>query len=660
MSRKYRLIFLLLSFLLLAVVGRWASGSFEFFLTQFWFTSGLLLLILLSLVDQPFFSKDANIFVNAITGFVSLMVVDNSSRDFAWKIFLCWMIYLIVSSYLLMWIRSNPKYAQENFVLLISRFNRQLGKPQNIFSVFFLWGCLRQFGMDSYKFDGLFLFWAIFIFLDLPGTSSALNSFFDPKDKKSLNVGQLLGITNPKIAEVLLNVDSENTIGRRLGLFNSNNEELATGIGIDDRIVLGRRIGKLAITTMENNWASIAKENPASVFVFLIGEIDKKADGEMVSVVDEGSNIEKLICNVRPEIVMETGEIVWTEMANGERAFYQVVAGQISEEKVSEENNLQSVKVSAGQIGVWDKERCRFEPVTWVAPAGELVHRASSLTGEANTIPDGQITVGKVPNSEFPVHVNISDIVTHNTAVIGVTGSGKSYLSFHLIESIMKSKVKVLILDISRQHYTFLSNLNPTQLKTPADVAGWLKSDSLVGIHQFAIDSGYPQMTAQFVEKAFKELSAVKLKAGVNEPARLCIVFEEAHSLIPEWNQVSDQRERDHVNTTARIILQGRKYGMGSLVITQRTANVTKTILNQCNTIFALQSFDQTGLDFLKNYMGEEYSRAISTLPVRTAVLVGKASSSTRPILFQIEDFTERWKSESPEALSSKSLDGEK
>src|SRR5258708_35523253 len=88
---------------------------------------------------------------------------------------------------------------------------------------------------------------------------------------------------------------------------------------------------------------------------------------------------------------------------------------------------------------------------------------------------------------------------------------------------------------------------------------------------------------------------------------------------------------------------------MGSLVVTQRTANVTKTILNQCNTIFALQSFDQTGLDFLKNYMGEEYSRTISTLPVRTAVLVGKASSSTRPILFQIEDFTNRWKSESGE-----------
>jgi hypothetical protein len=105
----------------------------------------------------------------------------------------------------------------------------------------------------------------------------------------------------------------------------------------------------------------------------------------------------------------------------------------------------------------------------------------------------------------------------------------------------------------------------------------------------------------------------------------------------------ANKDDTQHVNRTARVILQGRKYGMGCLLVTQRTANVTKTILNQCNTIFALQSFDQTGLDFLRNYMGEAYSHAISTLPSRHAILVGKASSSLRPILFRIDDFAMRW-----------------
>jgi DNA helicase HerA-like ATPase len=51
---------------------------------------------------------------------------------------------------------------------------------------------------------------------------------------------------------------------------------------------------------------------------------------------------------------------------------------------------------------------------------------------------------------------------------------------------------------------------------------------------------------------------------------------------------------------TARAILQGRKYGLGCLLVTQRTANVTKTILNQCNTTFAMRMFDDTGKDFAR------------------------------------------------------------
>ncbi len=96
--------------------------------------------------------------------------------------------------------------------------------------------------------------------------------------------------------------------------------------------------------------------------------------------------------------------------------------------------------------------------------------------------------------------------------------------------------------------------------------------------------------------------------------------------------------------------MQGRKYGMGSIIITQRTANVTKTILNQCNTVFALQSYDQTGLEFLSNYMGDAYSQSISTLKKRQAILVGKASSSERPIIFDVMDMTTRWGNVGPTA----------
>jgi uncharacterized protein len=299
--------------------------------------------------------------------------------------------------------------------------------------------------------------------------------------------------------------------------------------------------------------------------------------------------------------------------------------------------------VTAGQLGDWDAEHAAFAPVDWVASAGELV--AVSRDEEiVYTTPPGHCVVGLVPHSKFPVHIQVSDSITHNTAIVGVTGSGKSYLAFHIIEAIVSSGIKVMILDISRQHDLHLTQHNPTALKTTDDVKTWLESESSIGIHQFGVDAnGYPKITSDFVAAAFAELSKTKLERGKNIPAKLCVVFEEAHSLIPEWNQVAQKGDEQHVNRTARVILQGRKYGMGALIITQRTANVTKTILNQCNTMFALRSFDQTGLDFLRNYMGEEYSHAISTLPRYTAILVGQASSSACPIILKVSDFKDRW-----------------
>jgi hypothetical protein len=272
-------------------------------------------------------------------------------------------------------------------------------------------------------------------------------------------------------------------------------------------------------------------------------------------------------------------------------------------------------------------------------------------------LPAGVVVVGHVPGSKFPVHVHISDSVTHNSALLGVTGSGKSYLAFHLIEAYLNADIKVLILDLTRQHWQFLQGHSPIALTSAADVPTWLSGGAKLAIHQFAnATGGFPRATADFAEKCFEWLQAnTQLRAGVDVPARVCIVLEEAHSLIPEWNQVAQQSDTQQVNRAARVMLQGRKFGMGCLLISQRTANVTKTILNQCNTIFALRSYDQTGLDFLRNYMGEEYSQAISTLPQQTAILVGKASSSARPIIFKVDDFSSRWVvNDSATASSSK------
>jgi hypothetical protein len=80
MKLSYRLTMMFISMAIIIGVGRFATGSFTFATAQFWFISGALLLILLSLVDQPHFSRDANVFVNGSAALVSLFSVLEAQR----------------------------------------------------------------------------------------------------------------------------------------------------------------------------------------------------------------------------------------------------------------------------------------------------------------------------------------------------------------------------------------------------------------------------------------------------------------------------------------------------------------------------------------------------------------------------------------------------
>lgn len=129
-------------------------------------------------------------------------------------------------------------------------------------------------------------------------------------------------------------------------------------------------------------------------------------------------------------------------------------------------------------------------------------------------------------------------------------------------------------------------------------------------------------------------------RMGRTNVARLCLVYEEAHSLVPEWNATVSEGDRSSANGTARAILQGRKYGLGCFLVTQRTASVTKTILNQCNSVFAMRSFDDTAKEFLSNYIGKDYAALLPNLPERHAIVFGRASSCENPVHVQLNDRT--------------------
>jgi hypothetical protein len=655
MDRKSRLFLLLFCLLGLVAVGLVITKSFDFLLSDFWFTSGFFLLLLLSLIDQPFFSKDSNVMVNALAALPSLLLVAAIDRDAIWNAFLIGTLYLIVSSGILMWLRSKELIEESLTVQFFSRLNRIIGRPECLFSAFFLWGAASKFGLHSPKSDALFMFWAVFMVLNIPAISALIAGWFGTKKvtEKEDTIGRLQSIVDPSRAILKLNSDAPRSLfGREVVLRGAHNPSLVvTATVTDDRSLMGVRV------------CHVASEGPGLATLALDGPVEASLStsaprNDVVGVVGKGSDIGTLKCTVRPDAELREGSLL-TVSTSGERlGYFQVVSAKITTESVGE-NLADSIETTAIQLGSWEQTKARFETFPWVAPPGNVVRQITSENAATFVIPEGRALIGYVPGTTFPVHVGIDELVTHNTAILGITGSGKSYIAFDLIENIIGAGIRVLVLDLSGQYKPFLRNLDPVAIQnmTKAGESGiqsWLDSSSTLGVYSFSSAENYTQSTAKIAILALRHCyKKARKRPGVDERAALCIVLEEAHALIPEFNQVTVKADSDNVNKTARTVLQGRKYGLGTLLITQRTANVTKTILNQCNTIVALQSFDKTGLEFMSNYVGNDYAHAISNLPLRHALLVGKASSSARPIIFRANDQTTKWNLEEVSDLQS-------
>jgi DNA helicase HerA-like ATPase len=100
----------------------------------------------------------------------------------------------------------------------------------------------------------------------------------------------------------------------------------------------------------------------------------------------------------------------------------------------------------------------------------------------------------------------------------------------------------------------------------------------------------------------------------------LLIVLEEAHTYL-------DQKQVASV-AVRRIAKEGRKYGIGMMLVSQRPAEIDQTILSQCGTIFALRLSNSVDRGHVKSAASDNLEGLFAMLPVlRTgeAVIVGEA-----------------------------------
>jgi DNA helicase HerA-like ATPase len=102
----------------------------------------------------------------------------------------------------------------------------------------------------------------------------------------------------------------------------------------------------------------------------------------------------------------------------------------------------------------------------------------------------------------------------------------------------------------------------------------------------------------------------------------LLVVLEEAHSYI------SHEHAGNAAFAVRRIVKEGRKYGIGAMIVSQRPAEVDTTVLSQCGTTFAMRLTNTVDRNHVLGSVTDNLEGLLSMLPVlRTgeAIIVGEA-----------------------------------
>jgi uncharacterized protein len=107
----------------------------------------------------------------------------------------------------------------------------------------------------------------------------------------------------------------------------------------------------------------------------------------------------------------------------------------------------------------------------------------------------------------------------------------------------------------------------------------------------------------------------------------ILLVCEEAHRYVPDKGEAQYAAAQDAIRRIAR---EGRKYGIGLMLVSQRPADVESTVLSQCNSWIVLRLTNGTDQEHVGRFLPDTLAGLIKLLPSlarREALFVGEAAA---------------------------------
>lgn len=150
--------------------------------------------------------------------------------------------------------------------------------------------------------------------------------------------------------------------------------------------------------------------------------------------------------------------------------------------------------------------------------------------------------------------------------------------------------------------------------------------------------SGVPNEVAGAASSAIaRTLFSIKLWQTRSEREKnpVLLVCEEAHRYVPNRGEAQYEAAQDAIR---RLAKEGRKYGIGLMLVSQRPSEVEATVLSQCNSWIVLRITNDSDRSHVQGILPDSLAgltKVLSGLRRREAIFVGQAAVLPSRILIR-------------------------
>lgn len=392
-----------------------------------WFYSAAAALLLGEFVLEPFFTRPVDALASALAvliaaGTVSLDGADISANAAKWgRICVICAAGAIVGLAVLAIAFKDAAGRRQRVAELAASAVARVGRARWQFSALLLLSGYAAFADSGAKVAALFGTWIV-IFVVAP-VEGLLAFFARRRTDRPLRRAIVEAVDDPGIVVARLPPGE----GARLGA-TAQLEAGGSGTVVEvTRLSEAPRI-------------RIALDEPAPVPLGSEIEISHvRQENPIFGHVVEGTTIDEILVASSPmaaELGLEEGRLA--EASVGDTAtLYQIVGAEVVQ-RVDPDLRRHLVRVRGRKLGRWDEQRTAFEPVGWVPAPGTPVRLLSAVEADAFI----ESAVGRVPGTTYAISIDPHLAVTHNTAILGILGIGKTHLAWELMKRMLVEGIK--------------------------------------------------------------------------------------------------------------------------------------------------------------------------------------------------------------------------